>query len=98
MDRMTSQRLYAILRKAGYKRAKRYSRASSRPPDNWSPGVHIKRDSDTNVIWFDVTYKVYGSGEEHRRRTMKDHIIPALQTAGIQGTVSEGGLVFRVEE
>jgi hypothetical protein len=53
---------------------------------------------NTNVIWFDVTYKVYGSGEEHRRRTMKDRIIPALQAAGIQGTVSADGLTFRVEE
>lgn len=95
---MTSQRLYAILRRAGIKSAKRYSRSSSRPSDNWSPGVYIKRDSDAHVIWFDVSYKVYGSGEEHKRRVMKDRIIPALQAAGIQGTVSADGLTFRVEE
>ena len=67
--------------------------------ENWAPGVQIKRDSDTNTIWFNVTYKVYGSGgEERKRRVMKDRIIPALRAADIAGVLSADGLTFRVEE
>lgn len=84
---MTSQRLYAILRKAGIPEGKPYG-------DVWFPGALIEDRSGAII----VSYKVCAGGEYGQRRAMEHHVTPALQAAGIRGTVSADGLVFRVEE
>jgi len=83
---MTSQRLYAILRKAGIGRAIYY------PATGWDSGVHVDR-ADLRVAYFPTQRET----REDMRRKMTA-IVAALQAAGVRGTVSEDGLTFRVEE
>lgn len=91
---MTIQKLYSILRKAGFTAAK-YER--SRQVRGWgvySAGVRITKRDDR----FKVQYEVGGiRSDENREREQMTRIIAALQAAGIQGTVSQGGLMFVVE-
>lgn len=95
---MTTRRLYAILRKAGIRSAKWYPSGRVRGSGHWNPGVHVRRDSDTHKIWFNVSYQAYGEGGAERKREQMARIISALQAGGIQGMVSDDGLTFRVEE
>lgn len=84
---MTSQKLYAILRKAGHGAAKWSTSGMVRGWGEWSPGVKIERNSDTYKIWFDVTYKTAISDHNGARakNVMREYIVPALNAAGVTG-------------
>lgn len=97
---MTSQKLYAILRKAGHRAAKWQPSYMVRGWGEYSPGVKVKKDSDTYKLWFNVTYES-GHGAhaiERSRNAVQSYIVPALTAAGVQGKLTDDGLTFRVEE
>lgn len=85
---MTSQKLYAILRKAGHGAAKWHASRQARGWGEWLPGVQITRDSDTYVRWLDVTYQTSVSDYDrsNARNVMQYYIVPALTAAGVIGT------------
>jgi len=90
--KVTTQRLYAILRKAGFTAAKWEASGQVRGWGDWSPGVKCQQRQGLTV-----TYKVYGShGEERIRNVMEHYVVPALNKAGITGEWEEDGLTYRV--
>jgi hypothetical protein len=79
---MTQQKLYAILRKAGYRAAKWEASGMVRGWGEYSTGPRItKRD---NVLR--VTYETGRTrGDSAAANAMKHYIVPALEAAGVKG-------------
>lgn len=84
---MTSQKIYAVLRKVGIVRA-------VLDRTEWSPGAYVERAGGR----FRITYKVYGRGGEDRKRERMVAVVAALKSADIHGQLSEDGLTFWVSE
>lgn len=98
---ITSQRIYAALRSAGYPSAK-FRKFSPRRGvgGDWSPGVRVRKDSDTYTRWFDVEWYIPGFVTYKRDMCQRKlvEIVAALQAVGIVGELSADGLTYRVEE
>lgn len=90
--KITRQKLYSILRKAGHQAAKWH--ASGRRAGDWSPGVRV--DSTQSGVAWDVSYKSYGSISTERHKEHMTRIIAALTAEGIEGSLVDLGQTYRV--
>jgi hypothetical protein len=92
--KITRQKLYAVLRKAGFDTAKYHASGQVRGWGSWSPGARVE-EARGGGAW-NVSWKSYGHISAERYQEYMERIITTLQAAGIEGTLSDDKLTYRV--
>lgn len=97
---LTPQKLYALFRKHGYTAAKWDASGMVRGWGDWTSGVKINKDSDTNKLWFVVTY--YRSSRSQydtqlRKETIQ-RLAKILSDANIAYAEWDNGLELTVQQ
>lgn len=91
--KITRQKLYSILRKAGETTAQFHS-TNVRGWGSWSPGVRV--ETARGGVGWDVSYKSYGSISTERYQEHMTRIVAALTAEGVEGSLVDDGQTYRV--